>query len=207
MADNTEQSTPDFPEQMVLASGNVNKIREFRALFLGKCDVYAQADFFSEKVHEVGLSFLENAVAKARFAAEKTGLPAIGDDSGLMVSALHGAPGIYSGRYAGEDADDQENMEKLLHVLRDVPRERRQARYFSAIAFVRHAYDSTPVFATADLRGEILERPQGSSGYGYDAVFYLPQTGCSMGELSEESRLDMSGRTLAVKRMLGHFGG
>ncbi|HKJ82455.1 MAG TPA: RdgB/HAM1 family non-canonical purine NTP pyrophosphatase [Mariprofundaceae bacterium] len=206
MADYTAQSTLGFPDRVVLASGNTNKIREFGALLSGICHVHAQAEFFFEEVHEPGFSFLENALVKARFAAEKTGLPAVGDDSGLMVSALRGAPGIYSGRYAGEGGDDRANMEKLLYVLRGVPRGQRQARYFCAVAFVRHAYDPTPVFATADLHGEILEEPRGVSGYGYDAIFYLPRAECSMGELSEESKLNMGSRALAVKKMLDHFG-
>ncbi len=207
MADHHKQSHRGLPKRVVLASGNAHKVREFRSLLSGLCEVQAQADFFAEQVHEHGLSFLENALIKARFAAERSGLPALGDDSGLMVAALHDAPGIYSGRYAGEDASDQENVEKLLYVLRDAPGGRRQARYFCAMAYIRHAYDPTPVFAVADLHGEILERPQGDAGYGYDAIFYLPEMGRSVAELSEQQRLDMGNRAVALKQLLGQLQG
>lgn len=207
MADQHKQTKRGFPQQLVLASGNANKIREFSGLLSGICEAQAQADFFAEQVHEHGLSFLENALIKARFAAERSGLPALGDDSGLMVTALHDAPGIYSGRYAGEDASDQENVEKLLYVLRGVPEGRRQARYYCAMAYIRHAYDPTPVFAVANLHGEILERPQGDAGYGYDAIFYLPEMGCSVAELSERQRLDMGNRAVALKQLLGQLQG
>ena len=207
MADQHEQTKHGLPQRLVLASGNANKIRELTSLLSGVCEVQAQADFFAEEAHEHGHSFLENALIKARFAAERSGLPAIGDDSGLMVAALHGAPGIYSGRYAGEAASDPQNVEKLLYVLRGVPRERRRARYVCAMAYVRHAYDATPAVAVADLHGEILEHPRGDAGHGYDAIFYLPQAGCSVAELSKRHRLDMGNRALALKRLMGQLQG
>lgn len=207
MADHPKQSTRGLPQRVVLASGNANKIREFRSLLAGVCEAQAQGDFFTDRIHEHGLSFLENALIKARFAAERSGLPAIGDDSGLMVAALHDAPGIYSGRYAGEDASDRENMEKLLYVLRDVPAGQRQARYFCAMAYIRHAHDPTPVFAAAELHGEILDRPRGDAGYGYDAIFCLPEAGRSIAELPERERLDRGNRAVALKRLLGQLQG
>jgi XTP/dITP diphosphohydrolase len=207
MADHDKQTKRGLPQRLVLASGNANKIREFTHLLAGICEVQAQADFFAGQAHEHGLSFVENALTKARFAAERSGLPAIGDDSGLMVAALHGAPGIYSGRYAGEQASDHENVQKLLYVLRGVPREKRQARYFCAMAYIRHAYDPTPEFAVAEMHGEILECPQGDAGYGFDAIFYLPETGCSVAELSEQQRLENGNRAVALKRLLGQLQG
>lgn len=207
MADQYKQSNHGLPQRLVLASGNAHKIREFGHLLSGICAVQAQADFFAGEAHEHGRSFVENALIKARYAAERSGLPAIGDDSGLMVSALHDAPGIYSGRYAGEQASDQENMDKLLYVLRGVPAGRRRARYFCAMAYVRHAFDPTPVLAVAEMQGEILERPQGDAGYGYDAIFYLPEMGCSVAELPEPQRLDMGNRAVALKQLLDRMQG
>lgn len=207
MADQYTSSNRGLPERLVLASGNAHKLREFGELLSGVCEVQPQSDFFAAQAHEHGLSFVENALIKARYAAQRSGLPAIGDDSGLMVSALHGAPGIYSGRYAGEEASDQENEDKLLYVLRGVPRGRRQARYFCAMAYIRHAYDPTPVLAVAEMQGEILERPQGDGGYGYDAVFYLPDRGCSVAELPERQRLGIGNRAVALTRLLGQLQG
>ena len=201
------QSKRGLPQRLVLASGNAFKVHEFSLLLAGVCKVQPQADFFDGEAHEHGLSFVENALIKARFAAERSGLPAMGDDSGLMVSALHDAPGIYSGRYAGEEASDQENVDKLLFVLRDVPRERRQASYFCAIAYVRHAYDATPVLAVAQTHGEILEHPRGSDGYGYDSIFCLPGMECSVAELPEQQRLDIGIRAIALKRLLSQLRG
>lgn len=207
MADHHKPSNRGLPRRLVLASGNAHKIRELTSLLAGVCEVQPQADFFAEEAHEHGHSFLENALIKARFAAERSGLPALGDDSGLMVAALHDAPGIYSGRYAGEAASDVQNMEKLLYVLRGVPEGHRQARYFCAMAYVRHAYDPTPAVAVAELHGEILERPRGDAGHGYDAIFYLPEASCSVAELPERHRLDMGNRGLALKQLLGQLQG
>ena len=207
MVDDSKQTNRGLPRRLVLASGNVHKIREFTHLLAGICEVQPQADFFAGQAHEHGLSFVENALIKARFAAERSGLPAIGDDSGLMVAGLHGAPGIYSGRYAGETASDEENVQKLLHVLRDVPREGRQARYFCAMAYIRHAYDPTPLLAVAETQGEILGRPQGDAGYGYDSIFSLPGMGRSLAELPEAQRLEHGCRAVALKRLLGQWQG
>lgn len=205
MVDQYKESNKGLPRQVVLASGNPHKIKDYGCLFSEIFEVHAQEEYFTGKVDEKGLSFVENALIKARYAAERSGLAAIGDDSGLMVAVLHDAPGIYSGRYAGEDASDQENVDKLLYVLRAVPRNRRQARYFCALSYIRHAYDLTPAFAVAELHGEILDQPQGDSGY--DSIFYLPEMGCSVAELSEEQRLTIGNRAMAVKRLMPQITG
>src|SRR5690606_6770395 len=121
---------------------------------------------------ETGLSFVENAIIKARNAAQHTGLPAIADDSGLEVDALHGAPGIRSARYAGPGASDQENLEKLLAELKDIPDTQRSARFQCVIVFLRHAADPTPIICQGTWEGRILHAPRGANGFGYDPVFY-----------------------------------
>jgi XTP/dITP diphosphohydrolase len=186
---------------LVLASGNAGKLREVAAMLqpLGWA-VRPQGDWRLDEVVEDGLSFIENALIKARHAARVTGLPALGDDSGLVVDALDGRPGIYSSRYAGESADDQANNRKLLHELAGVAEQARGAHFYCAMALMRHADDPAPMLATGRWRGRILESPAGSGGFGYDPLFQVPEQGCSSAELpaAVKNRLSHRGQALAA---------
>jgi XTP/dITP diphosphohydrolase len=186
---------------LVLASGNAGKLRELGALLSPlHWSVRPQSDWALEEADEDGLSFIENALIKARHAARLTGLPALGDDSGLVVDALDGAPGIYSARYAGEGADDAANIRKLLQALAGISEAERGAHFYCAMAFIRHAGDPAPLLATGKWDGHILEAPAGSDGFGYDPLFGVPGAGCSAAQLPGEvkNRLSHRGQALAV---------
>ncbi len=188
--------------KVVFASGNRGKVKEVSEMLASLAwEVIPQTALFKEEAEETGLTFVENALLKARFACEKTGLPAIGDDSGLEVSALQGAPGIYSSRFAGAAATDSSNVEKLLAVMRDVPEGQRQASFYCAMVFLRHAEDPTPVIALGRWNGEILLQPRGENGFGYDPVFYVPEEGCSAAELPAERKHQLSHRAQALKSL------
>nr|WP_267956639.1 RdgB/HAM1 family non-canonical purine NTP pyrophosphatase [Halomonas sp. MCCC 1A17488] len=182
-----------------MASGNPGKIREFGQLFapLG-LRVRPQADFGVTDVEETGLTFIENALLKARAASRASGLPALADDSGLEVDALAGSPGIYSARYAGEPKSDARNNAKLLESLSGVSGAARSARYWCALVYLRHAEDPVPIIVQRSWEGEILEQPCGEGGFGYDPLFWLPALGRSVAELdaAEKNRLSHRGRAL-----------
>jgi XTP/dITP diphosphohydrolase len=186
--------------EIVLASGNPGKIRELREL-LGPTGirVRSQAEFGVTEVPETGLTFVENALIKARHAAHCTRLPAVADDSGLEVDALGGAPGIYSARYAGENADDRENVAKLLEAMRTIPREQRSARFQCIIVFMKHEADPTPVICHGTWEGSILSAPRGDNGFGYDPLFEVPELGLSAAQLDAgtKNRLSHRGKALA----------
>ena len=165
-------------------------------------DVVAQSDLDVPDAVEDGLSFIENAIIKARNAATHTGLPALADDSGLEVDALHGAPGIYSARYAGEHGNDSDNNRKLLDNLDSIAPAQRSARFRCVMAFVRHARDPSPVIAEGSWEGRILEAPRGENGFGYDPLFYIPERNCSSAELSAEEKNALSHRGQAVRTMI-----
>ena len=193
-------------KRLVLASGNPGKLRELSAILadLG-FDLHPQSEFGVEEVPETGTTFVENAIIKARHAAEQTGLPALADDSGIEVDALDGAPGVYSARFAGNDADDDANNALLVEKLRDVPAGQRSARYRAVIVFMRHAGDPSPLICEGSWEGVIQLSPQGNGGFGYDPYFYLPELGCTSAELSaaEKNRLSHRGQALAeLKRKL-----
>ncbi|MGH9350964.1 MAG: RdgB/HAM1 family non-canonical purine NTP pyrophosphatase [Terriglobia bacterium] len=154
------------------------------------------------EIEETGASFTENALLKARNAARQTALPAIADDSGLEVDALHGAPGIYSARYAGAHASDQDNLAKLLESLHDVPAERRGARFRCVMVFVRQAGDSAPIVCEGVWEGRILEAPRGHNGFGYDPVFLVPEKSCSSAELLSEEKNRLSHRGQALRKLV-----
>jgi XTP/dITP diphosphohydrolase len=186
---------------LVLASGNQGKLGELRAMLEPHgWTVRPQADWDLEEAVEDGLSFIENALIKARHASRATGLQALGDDSGLVVEALEGRPGIRSARYAGAGASDEANNRKLLQALAGIPASRRQARFYCAMALVRHADDPAPLLATGSWRGRILEEPLGDGGFGYDPLFWVAEEGCSSAQLSKErkNRLSHRGRALAA---------
>lgn len=192
--------------KIVLASGNLGKVREINKLFAGYgIEVLPQSDFGVPEVPETGTTFVENAIIKARHAAELTGLPAISDDSGIEVDALDARPGVYSARYAGEKASDTDNNNKMLAELEGVPEAERTARYWCVLAFMRHHNDPVPIITQASWEGRILETPVGEGGFGYDPIFYVPTHGCSSGELSMEEKNKISHRALALQAMLEEF--
>jgi XTP/dITP diphosphohydrolase len=190
-------------QRIVLASNNPGKVREFNQLLSGtEFQVLPQSDFGVPEAEETGLTFVENAILKARNAAEHTGLPAIADDSGLEVDALQGAPGIYSARYAGPGASDLENLEKLLAVLGEMPDEQRTARFQCLMVHLRHAADPTPRIFQGTWEGRILHAPQGDNGFGYDPVFYVPGQDCSSAQLAPEVKNRMSHRGQALQQLV-----
>lgn len=188
---------------VVLASNNQGKIREINAV-LQPVDlkVLAQKEFTQDEAVEDGLSFVENAIKKARFASSVSGLPAIADDSGLEVDALDGAPGIYSARYAGDNATDQDNLEKLLVELEGVEDAKRTARFQCLMVYVRHENDPVPIICQGTWEGQILKAPQGENGFGYDPVFFVPEENCSAAELSAERKNQLSHRAKALKQLV-----
>lgn len=189
--------------QWVLASGNKGKIRELSDLLRSfQVQVRAQSDWSVPEAEETGLSFVENAILKARHAARLTGLPALADDSGLEVMALNGAPGIYSARYAGLPSDDGRNNQKLLQALAGVPVEQRGARFCCVLALVTHAEDATPLIAEGYWNGRILHEPQGSQGFGYDPLFFVPERGCSSAELLKDEKGAISHRGQALRELV-----
>ncbi|MDR5885706.1 RdgB/HAM1 family non-canonical purine NTP pyrophosphatase [Vreelandella janggokensis] len=187
-------------QTFVLASGNVGKLKEFNELLapLG-FDVRTQADYGVHDVAETGVTFVENALIKAREASRQSGLPALADDSGLEVDALQGAPGIYSARYAGEPKSDQRNNAKLLEALQDCPEGQRTARYWCVLVYLRHPEDPVPVIVQRSWEGEVLAHPRGEGGFGYDPLFWLPDQSSSVAELPSETknRLSHRGRALS----------
>ena len=186
---------------LVLASGNAGKLSELGAMLrpLGLL-VRPQSDWFADEAVEDGLTFIENALIKARHAARATGLAALGDDSGLVVDALGGRPGIRSSRYAGEAADDQANNRKLLQALSGVAEAGRAAHFYCAMALMRYPEDPAPLLATGTWHGRILEAPAGSGGFGYDPLFWVPGEGCSSAQLppAVKNRLSHRGQALAA---------
>ncbi|MDX1572440.1 MAG: RdgB/HAM1 family non-canonical purine NTP pyrophosphatase [Methylophaga sp.] len=192
--------------QIVLASGNSGKLREFSQLLapLG-FTLKPQSEFGVSDAEETGLSFVENAIIKARHAAEITGLPALADDSGLEIDALHGAPGIYSSRFAGGNATDADNITKVLEALRDVPETERSARFQCFLVFMRHAKDPTPLICQGSWQGQILNEPVGDGGFGYDPIFWVAETDCSAAELTSEQKHAISHRGKAMRQFLEAF--
>ena len=186
---------------VVLASGNKGKLAELSAMLepLG-FDLKPQSEFEVEDAEETGLSFIENAILKARHAAQATGMAALADDSGIAVPALGGAPGIYSARYAGEHGNDGGNIDLLLKNLEG--QSKRAAFFYCAIAYVSHAEDPTPLIATGAWHGEILQSRQGEGGFGYDPVFFDPELQKSAAELSREEKSARSHRGQAVQALV-----
>jgi len=187
------------PQQIVMASGNAGKIREIARLLKGLgIDVVAQSAFAVEDAAETGTSFRENSLIKARHAADATGLPAIADDSGLVVAALDGAPGVYSARYAGPDCDDEANNDKLLTELEGVSD--RSAAFYCVATFIEPG--GKPLFAEGEWRGSILQQRQGDGGFGYDPLFYVPDCDCSSAELTQEQKNARSHRGQALCKLV-----
>jgi XTP/dITP diphosphohydrolase len=198
---------PAFPARVVLATGNPGKLREMRDILAPwQVEVRPLAEFTPQSADETGLSFVENAILKARFASEAAGLPAIADDSGLEVDALHGAPGIYSARYAGPGADDEANNRKLLAELAQVPDERRTARYRCAMVYLRWATDPSPVIAQAAWEGWIARGPRGTGGFGYDPLFVVAGGERMAAELDAAEKNRVSHRGQALRALVVALG-
>ena len=191
-------------KQLVLASGNPGKLRELSVILddLG-CQLHAQSEFDVPEVPETGTTFVENAIIKARHASAITGLPALADDSGIEVDALDGAPGVFSARFAGPDADDAANNALLVDKLRTVPLAQRGARYRAVIVFMRHAGDPSPLICEGSWEGMIQLEPVGAGGFGYDPYFFLPDQGCTSAQLSASEKNRLSHRGAALNELKG----
>jgi XTP/dITP diphosphohydrolase len=195
-------------ESIVLASNNAGKVREINELLEAeRIRVIPQGELGVPEADETGLTFVENAILKARNAAQHSGLAAIADDSGIEVDALRGAPGIYSARYARAGASDAENLQKLLAELREVPETERTARFQCLMVYVRHARDPTPVICQGTWEGRILLAPRGNNGFGYDPVFYVPDTDCSAAELPSATKNRLSHRGQALVKLVHYLCG
>lgn len=193
-------------QTIVLASNNAGKIKEFNALLSQfNVEVKPQGDFQVADADETGLTFVENAILKARHACAATGLPALADDSGIEVDYLNGAPGIYSARFAGEHGNNDANNALLLEKLAGVPEAQRSARFHCVLAFMRHQDDPTPIIAHGSWEGRILESAEGAEGFGYDPIFYVPEKGCSSASLPKEVKNQLSHRAKALAELVEAF--
>lgn len=192
--------------KIVLASGNAGKLREFQQMLGGSgIEFVSQGSLGVSDADETGLSFVENAIIKARHASAATGLPAMADDSGIEVDALKGKPGIYSARYAGPGANDELNNRKLLDALRHTPDEVRGARFQCVIVFMRHAEDPMPFISQGSWEGRILHAPEGENGFGYDPLFYVPTHKCASALLDPSTKNSISHRGQALRQLLQHW--
>lgn len=191
--------------ELVLASNNKGKLAELQAMLGDRIKVRPQSDFTDIEAEETGLTFVENALIKARHAARVSGLPALADDSGLAVDALGGAPGIYSARYAGGGGDAANNA-KLLEALKDVPDAERGAQFICALALLRHAEDPIPVICEGAWQGRILHAASGEHGFGYDPLFWVPERDCSSAELSPQEKNQLSHRARAMALLKARLG-
>ena len=188
--------------RIVLASGNKGKLKEFSEILNPiNFEVVSQGELGVLDIEETGLSFVENAILKARHACAVTGLPAISDDSGLEVDALCGAPGIYSARFAGEGATDAKNIEKLLGELAELDESQRTARFRCVLVCMRHQNDPTPLIALGTWEGRVLAAPEGENGFGYDPIFWAPEFDCAAAVLTSEQKRSVSHRGKAVAEL------
>lgn len=195
-------------ERILLASNNAGKVREINQLLASQnISVIPQSDLGVPEVAETGLSFVENAIIKARHAALHGHMAAIADDSGLEVDALEGAPGVHSARYAGPGATDRENLDKLLKAMAAVPAPLRTARFQCVLVYMRYAADPTPIICQGTWEGEIALAPQGERGFGYDPLFFVPSHGCTAAELGPEVKNRLSHRGQALRQLLARLSG
>ncbi|MGH8380466.1 RdgB/HAM1 family non-canonical purine NTP pyrophosphatase [Pseudomonas sp.] len=192
-------------QQIVLASHNAGKLKELQAMLGDTVQLRSIGEFSSVEPEETGLSFVENAILKARNAARISGMPALADDSGLAVDFLGGAPGIYSARYA-DGKGDAANNAKLLDVLKDVPQEQRGAQFVCVLALVRHADDPLPILCEGLWHGRILTEASGAHGFGYDPLFWVPERNCSSAELSPGDKNQISHRARAMSLLRQRLG-
>jgi len=189
--------------RVVLATGNAGKVREINQMLAGLAlEAVAQTEYGVPEIEETGLTFVENAILKARNAASHTGLAAIADDSGIEVDALNGAPGIYSARYAGVAASDRANNDKLLAALATVPEAERTARFQCLMVYLAHAADPTPIICQGTWEGRILHAPRGANGFGYDPLFFVPTHDCTAAELPPDIKNQLSHRGQALRQLV-----
>ena len=191
-------------KKIVLATGNKNKVSEMANLFKqANIEILSQKELKITSVAETGTTFIENAIIKARHAAKESGLPAIADDSGLAIDFLKGQPGIYSARFANkEHASDQANIEKVLELMQDVPKEQRSARFHCVLVYMQDANDPTPIVCHGVWEGEILMQAEGANGFGYDPIFYIKDKKCSAAQLTSEVKREISHRGQALQKLL-----
>ena len=189
-------------KKILLASGNAGKLKEIQQILASNnIELIPQADYSIPEVEETGLTFVENAILKARNAAQHSGLPALADDSGVEVDALQGAPGIYSARFAGPEANPKANLQKVLELLKDVPEEERTARFQCCIVLMRHAKDPSPIIAQGTWEGSILPQPMGDDGFAYDPIFFVPTHHCSAAQLPAAEKNRISHRARALQQL------
>lgn len=189
--------------KLVIASGNQGKLRELSALLAPlDFEVHTQSEFDVPDVEETGTTFVENAIIKARNAAQHSGMPAVADDSGIEVDALDGAPGVYSARFSGPGATDEKNNAVLVEKLRHIPEAQRTARYKAVIVYMSHAGDPSPIICEGSWEGRIMLEPRGENGFGYDPYFYVPTHGCHSAELSANEKNAISHRGQALKQLV-----
>lgn len=189
-------------KKIVLATGNQGKVKEMADLLSDfGFEVHAQSEYQVSDVEETGTTFIENAIIKARHAAQETGLAAIADDSGLEIDYLKGAPGIYSARYYGEGATDKLNLEKVLSEMQSVPEEQRTARFHCVLVLMRHSADPTPIVCHGKWEGRILTEASGENGFGYDPIFFVPEENCASAELEPVRKKQLSHRGKALKEL------
>jgi len=192
--------------RVILASGNAGKLREIAQLLEGlNLEILPQSEFDVPEIEETGLTFVDNAILKARNAAHHTGLPAIADDSGIAVDVLRGRPGIYSARFAGVGASDEENLEKLIRMVKPFPDEERTARFICSMVYIRHEEDHVPVIAEGVWEGQLITESKGDNGFGYDPIFYLSSHQCTSAELPPEIKNKLSHRGQALRKLLGQL--
>lgn len=190
--------------RIVFASGNAGKVREIGQLLEGlSIDVLPQSDFNVPEIEETGCTFVENAILKARNAAHHTGLAVIADDSGIVVDVLQGRPGIVSARFAGVGASDEDNLKKLIEMIKPFPEEQRTARFICSMVYLRHEYDPVPIIAHGVWEGQLITDPKGSNGFGYDPMFYVSSQQCTSAELTPEIKNKLSHRGQALTHLLG----
>jgi XTP/dITP diphosphohydrolase len=194
------------PQRLVLASDNQGKLVELNQRLRGlPVQAVAQTEFGIQSAAETGLTFIENALLKARHACQHSQLPALADDSGLEVPALDGRPGIYSARFAGPDATDADNIRLLLEQMRHLTASQRHARFYCALVYLRHAQDPTPIICLGSWQGEILQTPRGMGGFGYDPVFYDPKLGKTAAELPADLKNQLSHRGQAMAKLIAQL--
>ena len=190
-------------KKIILATSNLGKVRELNSMLEGQYNVVSQMDMKVAEVPETGASFIENALIKARNASSQSQLPALADDSGLVVDVLNGEPGIYSARYAGENATDEDNIVKLLSRMDD--EDDRGASFCCAMVFVRYTSDPEPIIVEKSWEGQILRELKGQNGFGYDPIFYLAELNCTSAQLSAEEKNRKSHRGQALQEILKHL--
>ncbi len=190
-------------KKIVLATGNLGKVREFQQMLADQpFEVVPQSEFNVSEAEETGLTFVENAIIKARHAAQISGLAAIADDSGIEVDALQGAPGIYSARFAGVGASDQDNLDKLIHDISTIEDPLRTARFQCVLVMLQHAEDPTPIICQGTWEGRLLKEPVGTNGFGYDPIFWVDEYNCTSAQLDPAVKDSLSHRGRALRQLV-----